>query len=172
MKGTDTNDKKTIRWIEKDGSTVRDSGTDNTREIQKEELIKQFEEKVSNSGWYKLIGMKPKLSDGVIVELEVTDAHKQAFGTAHGGVLASILDSASGLIVNKKLIEDGKVAVTAEIKVNYIKPVKGGKIVAEGKIVNIGTKIAVATAEAKQNSEVVAICTSTFYILDMDSVLV
>jgi acyl-CoA thioesterase len=132
-----------------------------------DEVLKYFENRVGNSGWYRLIGMKPKIGrDRVVVELEITEKHRQAFGTAHGGVLASILDSAAGLVVNKELVKEGKIAVTAEIKVNYIKPVRSGKIIAEGRIVNTGSKIAVATSEAKQNGDVVAICTATFYIID------
>ncbi len=130
------------------------------------EFLKYFEERVKNSGWYTLIEMKPLIDENVKVEIDVAEKHKQAFGTAHGGVIASILDSAAGLIVNKELLKQGKIAVTAEIKVNYLKPVKGGKLVAEGRIVNIGSKIAVSTAEAKQDGDVVAIATATFYIMD------
>ncbi len=136
------------------------------------EFLKYFEEKVRNSGWYTLIEMRPLIDENVKVEIDVAEKHKQAFGTAHGGVIASILDSAAGLIVNKELLKQGKIAVTAEIKVNYLKPVKGGKLVAEGRIVNIGSKIAVATAEAKQNGDVVAIATATFYIMDAPAELV
>ncbi|MBO8182514.1 MAG: PaaI family thioesterase [Archaeoglobus sp.] len=131
-----------------------------------EKFLKFFEEKVRGSGWYRLIGMSPIIGDNVRVEIEIEGKHKQAFGTAHGGVIASILDSAAGLIVNKELLKQGKIAVTAEIKVNYLKPVKGGKLVAEGRIISIGSKIAVSTAEAKQNGDIVAIATATFYIMD------
>ncbi len=134
---------------------------------QSEEMfLKFFEEKVRSSGWYSLIGMIPVIGDNVRVEIEVQDKHKQAFGTAHGGVIASVLDSAAGLIVNKELLKQGRIAVTAELKVNYLKPVTDGKLVAEGRIVSIGSKIAVSTAEAKQNGELVAIATATFYIMD------
>jgi|Deesub1362A_J573_1020465.scaffolds.fasta_scaffold00100_86 uncharacterized protein (TIGR00369 family) len=136
------------------------------------EFLKYFEEKVRNSGWYTLIEMKPLIDENVKVEIDVAEKHKQAFGTAHGGVIASILDSAAGLVVNKELLRRGKIAVTAEIKVNYLKPVKGGKLVAEGRIVNIGSKIAVATAEAKQNGDIVAIATATFYIMEAPAELV
>ena len=136
-----------------------------------EMFLKFFEEKVRSSGWYSLIGMIPVIGDNVRVEIEVQDKHKQAFGTAHGGVIASVLDSAAGLIVNKELLKQGRIAVTAELKVNYLKPVTDGKLVAEGRIVSIGSKIAVSTAEARQNGELVAIATATFYIMDAPSEL-
>ncbi|AGK61157.1 hypothetical protein Asulf_01158 [Archaeoglobus sulfaticallidus PM70-1] len=129
--------------------------------------IREFEEKVRNSGWYRLIGMKPKLGDKTIVELEVSEKHHQALGTAHGGVLASILDSAAGLAVNRELYGSGKIAVTAEMKVNYLKPVRNGKVVAEGEVVSWGSKIVVATSKAYQNDELVAICTVTMYIVEV-----
>ncbi|RLI82588.1 hypothetical protein DRP07_04925 [Archaeoglobales archaeon] len=137
----------------------------NEKESEKK-FLKYFEEKVRNSGWYTLIEMKPLIDENVKVEIDVAEKHKQAFGTAHGGVIASILDSAAGLVVNRELLRRGKIAVTAEIKVNYLKPVRSGKLVAEGKIVSIGSKIAVSTAEARQDGDVVAIATATFYIMD------
>jgi uncharacterized protein (TIGR00369 family) len=133
------------------------------------EFLKLFEEKVRDSGWYRLIGMTPIVRENIRVEIDVSEKHKQALGTAHGGVIASILDSAAGLVVNKELLRKGKVAVTAEIKINYLKPVKSGKLLAEGRIVSIGSKIAVATAEARQNGDLVAIATATFYIMDAPS---
>jgi acyl-CoA thioesterase len=140
-----------------------DADTDKTSE---ERFLKTFEEKVKTSGWYTLIGMNPIIGDNVRVEIDIEDGHKQAFGTAHGGVIASILDSAAGLVVNKELLKRSKIAVTAEIKVNYLKPVTDGKLVAEGKIVSIGSRIAVSTAEARQDGDLVAIATATFYIMD------
>jgi acyl-CoA thioesterase len=134
--------------------------------VRKEDREK-FEEKVRNSGWYRLIGMSPYIGNGkAVVELEIESKHKQALGTAHGGVIASILDSAAGLSVNSYLIKQNKIAVTAEMNISYLKPVKEGKLIAEGKIISSGSRLLVAYSEAKQNDELVAICTATYYVVD------
>ncbi len=124
---------------------------------------------VASAPWYKLIGMKPKLEgDTVVVELEVKkDKHYQALGTAHGGVIASVLDSAIGLNLNRKLFNEGKVAVTAQLNVHYLKPVTEGKIIGKGKIIHIGSRIAVGYGEVfNERGEKLAAATATFYIVE------
>jgi len=135
--------------------------------------LKEFEEMVRNSGWYRLIGATPIVEEGIgIVEINIEDKHKQAYKTAHGGVIASILDSAAGLAVNSLLIKQNKAAVTAEFNVSYLKPVSSGKLVAKGKVINIGSKLAVAYSEVKNDrGEIVAIATATFYILNLDNII-
>ena len=95
---------------------------------------------VKNAPWYKHIGMNPKLvNDRIVVELELDkNKHFQALGTAHGGVIATLLDSAIGLNINYKLFKMGKIAVTVQLNVQYIKPVNSDKIIGEGFILHIG----------------------------------
>ncbi|RLI76059.1 PaaI family thioesterase [Archaeoglobales archaeon] len=135
--------------------------------------LKEFEEKVRNSGWYRLIGANPIVEEGKgVVEIEIDEKHKQAYKTAHGGVIASILDSAAGLSVNSLLIKQNKAAVTAEFNVSYLKPISGGKLKAEGKVINLGSKLAVAYSEVRdEKNELVAVATATFYILNLEDVL-
>jgi len=64
------------------------------------ELIKKFVEKVGSAPWYKLLGMKIELGERIAIILEVEEKHLQALGVAHGGVAASVLDSAIGLNVS------------------------------------------------------------------------
>ncbi len=129
----------------------------------------EFLEAVASSPWYRLIGAKPKLENGkVVVELDVSKSkHHQAFGTAHGGVLASVLDSAIGLNINVKLLEFGKSAVTVQLNIHYLKPIVEGKIKGIGEVVYIGSKIAVGYGEIiDERGEKIATGTATFYILE------
>ncbi|MDK2794940.1 MAG: hypothetical protein PWQ22_68 [Archaeoglobaceae archaeon] len=83
----------------------------------------------------------------------------------HGGVIASILDSAIGLNINKELVEKGKVAITSQLNVHYLKPVSKGRITAKAKPLFIGSKVAVGYGELKdEKGDTIAIATSTFYI--------
>jgi uncharacterized protein (TIGR00369 family) len=130
-------------------------------------MIERLLEFVGTAPWYRHIGMKPRLvGDRIVVELDVKKSvHFQALGMTHGGVIASVLDSAIGLNVNKNLFPEGKAAVTAQLNINYLKPVYEGKIYGEGKVISMGSNIAVGYGEVKnENGEVVASGTATFYI--------
>ncbi|MEM1867617.1 MAG: hypothetical protein QXY83_02105, partial [Thermosphaera sp.] len=75
--------------------------------------MERWLESVSSAPWYRLIGMKPRFRNGeIVVELDLEEKHHQVLGVAHGGVVASVLDSAIALNVNKELIKVGRVAVT------------------------------------------------------------
>ncbi|WP_456329529.1 PaaI family thioesterase [Archaeoglobus sp.] len=134
--------------------------------------MEEYEEILSIVGsapWYRLTGMIPKLlGDRVVVEMELDKSkHIQALGTAHGGAIASILDSAIGLNVNREVVKTGKTAVTAQLNIHYIRPVTEGKIVGVGMPVHIGSKVTVGYGEVRnEDGELVATGTATFYIID------
>ncbi|MCS7121331.1 MAG: PaaI family thioesterase [Archaeoglobaceae archaeon] len=111
---------------------------------------------VFSAPWHKLLGTK--ISEDSL-ELEVEEKHLQILGFVHGGVIASLLDTAIGLAINTT---SDKIFVTSQLNVHYLKPVKSGKIVAKAKVLRIGEKSAVGYAEAYNNGELVAFATATF----------
>lgn len=124
---------------------------------------------VGSAPWYRLIGMTPKLlGDRVVVEMEIDKGkHIQALGAVHGGAIASVLDSAIGLNINREIVKTGKTAVTAQLNIHYIRPVTEGKIVGMGMPVHIGSKVTVGYGEVRtEDGELVATGTATFYIID------
>ncbi len=132
----------------------------------------EFEEllmAVGSAPWYRLIGMVPKVQgDRVVVEMEIDERrHLQALGTTHGGAIASVLDSAIGLNVNREVVKMGKTAVTAQLNIHYLRPVMKGKIVGVGMPMHIGSKVTVGYGEVRnEEGELVAVGTATFYIID------
>jgi uncharacterized protein (TIGR00369 family) len=89
------------------------------------------------------------VSEGrVVFAGEPAEYHYNPLGTVHGGVMATLLDSALGCAV-QSLLPAGTTYTTLELKVNYLRPVtvKTGPIYAEGKIIHLGGRI--ATAEAR-----------------------
>jgi uncharacterized protein (TIGR00369 family) len=90
-----------------------------------------------------------EVSEGrVVFAAEPEEYHYNPLGTVHGGVMATLLDSALGCAV-QSLLPAGTTYTTLELKVNYLRPVtvKTGTIYAEGKIIHLGGRI--ATAEAR-----------------------
>jgi uncharacterized protein (TIGR00369 family) len=90
-----------------------------------------------------------EVSEGrVVFAAEPGEYHYNPLGTVHGGVMATLLDSALGCAV-QSLLPAGTTYTTLELKVNYLRPVtmKTGTVYAEGKIIHLGGRI--ATAEAR-----------------------
>jgi len=112
------------------------------------------------------IGMKTVTgNDGKTgVSLEVTEDLKQFYGNVHGGVMASLLDSAIAVAVNQEL-GSGQGAVTVEMKLNYLRPVNQGRLIAQGTVVQKGSKIIVGQGEIRDDAgRLAAFGTATFMI--------
>jgi uncharacterized protein (TIGR00369 family) len=84
----------------------------------------------------------------VVFTVEPQEYHYNPIGMVHGGLLATLCDSAMGCAVHTSLPK-GTGYSTLEIKVNYIKAltIETGKIYCEGKVINVGGRV--ATAEAR-----------------------
>lgn len=96
-----------------------------------------------------LIGMEMiDVSEGhVVFSAEPAEYHYNPLGTVHGGVVATLLDSAMGCAV-QSLLPAGTGYTTLEIKVNYLRPITTatGTITCEGTIIHLGGRIATAQA--------------------------
>lgn len=96
-----------------------------------------------------LIGMAMvEVSEGrVVFTAEPAEYHYNPLGTVHGGIAATLLDSAMGCAV-QSLLPAGTGFTTLEIKVNYVRPITSatGTVTCEGNIIHLGGRI--ATAEA------------------------
>ena len=69
-----------------------------------------------------------------VVELEATERHANPMGTVHGGILCDVADAAMGMAWAAGLAE-GETFTTLELKINFIRPVWTGKLVATGRVV-------------------------------------
>jgi uncharacterized protein (TIGR00369 family) len=84
----------------------------------------------------------------VLVALEPSEDHLNPAGTVHGGLAATLLDSAMGLAVQSTL-ERGFAQTTVEFKISLIRPITPdtGRITAEGRVLNCGRRV--GTAEGR-----------------------
>jgi uncharacterized protein (TIGR00369 family) len=90
-----------------------------------------------------------EVSEGrVVFALEPAEYHYNPLGTVHGGVMATLLDSAMGCVV-QSMLPAGTSYTTLELKVNYLRPItsKTGIVYCEGKIIHVGGRV--ATAEGR-----------------------
>ena len=90
-----------------------------------------------------------EVEEGRVVFTAETGEHQyNPIGVVHGGVAATLLDSAMGSAVHSRLPR-GRGYTTLEIKVNYVRAIKrdSGPLRAIGTVVHMGGKT--ATAEAR-----------------------
>jgi uncharacterized protein (TIGR00369 family) len=80
--------------------------------------------------------------------LNFKDCLTHPFGFLHGGVIASLADSA-GINSLFTILQSDEKASTLEMKINFLLPVKDAAIYAEGKVIHKGGKIAVSDVEVR-----------------------
>src|ERR1043166_8065028 len=80
-----------------------------------------------------MVGMKLTAVEPGRARMEMTvDArHANPMGTLHGGVACTMADSAMGLAYASTL-EEGETFTTLELKINFLRPMWNGPLVAEG----------------------------------------
>lgn len=88
----------------------------------------------ASNGWAKL-------------ELAVEEWHQRSMGMLHGGVMASLLDSAMGMAAYSLAPED-RMVVTVQLSVNFIRaPKAGDHLSAVGEIIHSGQQTAVGRGQ-------------------------
>jgi uncharacterized protein (TIGR00369 family) len=95
-------------------------------------------------------------------------AHYNPLGTVHGGWIATLLDSCVGCSVHSTLAA-GKAYTTAELKINYVRPVttRVRLLRAEGKIIHLGSRMATADGQLiGPDGKLYAHASTTCFIFD------
>jgi uncharacterized protein (TIGR00369 family) len=81
----------------------------------------------------------------VVFAVEPREYHYNPIGVVHGGLAATLLDSAMGCAV-LSLLPQGRGYTTLELKVNFVRALRHdtGRVRAIGKIIHMGGKVATA----------------------------
>lgn len=96
-----------------------------------------------------------------------TDRFANPMGTVHGGILATLLDSALGCAA-QTVLEDGSAYTTITLEVKYLRPVAldAGAVRAEGRVIHAGRRqITAEGAVTDAAGRVLATATSTCLVL-------
>lgn len=100
------------------------------------------------------------------IRLRVGRELTQNAGYAHGGVAASLIDSAVGLALCTTL-RSPQMITTIELKVNFTAPARPGILKAKGRIIHRGGRIAVGEGEVRDGKgALVAKGMATYMILE------
>ena len=96
-----------------------------------------------------------------VVALTAGTRHTNPMGTLHGGILCDVADAAMGMAYAATL-DDGETFTTLELKINFLKPVWTGKLVATGRVVKGGRTVGLVECDVVDDEErLVARATST-----------
>ncbi len=87
-----------------------------------------------------------------LVAMEIGHQHLNPFGSLHGGAYASVIDTAAAWAVYCEL-EPEAGFITLDLKVDYLAPVRQGKLLVQGRRIKIGKTICLAEAVAMDQSE-------------------
>jgi len=103
----------------------------------------------------RLMGFHVTEADGKRAVFEVVpgEEHYNPIGVVHGGLAATMLDSAMGVAVHA-MLGPGEAYTTLEIKVNFVRPMTRdtGKVRAIGEVVHLGRRTATAQARLEDES--------------------
>ena len=91
----------------------------------------------------KLLGWTPvEVEPGsVVIAYEAREEFYNPHGFVQGGILAAMLDDAMGPAL-AAMLEPGLMAPTIELKVNFVRAAKAGRLIAHGRVVHRGRSIA------------------------------
>ncbi|KAA0548190.1 PaaI family thioesterase [Bacillus sp. BGMRC 2118] len=90
---------------------------------------------------------------------------QNALNIAHGGITATLLDSAMGTLAYH-ILPSHLAAVTTEIKINYVAPGIGKTLTCDASIIHKGSKIIVCEGKVfRDDGKLVAHSTASFFII-------
>lgn len=83
--------------------------------------------------------------DQARARIDVAECHLQPYGIVHGGVIAALIDTATFWAAFARLPEDAGL-VNVDLKLNYLKAIKEGSLIGEGRCIRPGRTISYAEA--------------------------
>jgi len=103
----------------------------------------------------------------VVFTLVPSEYHYNPIGSVHGGVIATLLDSAAGCAV-QTMLDEGVGYTSLDLSVKYLRGIRAdtGIITCTGTVVHAGRRTALAQAEVRDsNDRLLASATSSCVIL-------
>ena len=125
-------------------------------------------EKLDNLPFAKLMGMR--LADirpnEAVVEIEMRDDLRQPSGVLHGGVTATLIDTAMAFAV-RTYLTDTEPTATIDLTVHFLRPHVEGKAICTARVVRPGKRIFTVSADVhNEEGQLIATGLSTYTRLE------
>lgn len=117
-------------------------------------------------GFAKTLGVHDEgADDGTAwLALDVREEHLNPAGTLHGGVLATLVDTAMGLAA-RSTTGEGDVPATSQLTVTYLDPGKLGPLQVRATVRKQGSHLTVCEADVEQDGHTLVHAVATFAVL-------
>ena len=103
-----------------------------------------------------------------IFSMEADERHHNPMGTLHGGVYCDLADAAMGYAYAITL-EEGETFTTVELKINFLRAVRRGRLIAEARVIKAGSALGYVECDVTdQAGKLVARASSTCMKLRQD----
>jgi len=103
-----------------------------------------------------------------VFEMEADERHHNPMGTLHGGVYCDLANAAMGYAYASTL-EEGETFTTVELKINFFRPVRQGRLTAEARVIKSGGTLGYVECDVTdQTGKLVARASSTCMKLSQD----
>jgi uncharacterized protein (TIGR00369 family) len=117
-----------------------------------EDLIGALRARLAASAFHTWAGMEVvDASPGTVtVTMLAEERHVNLQGLVHGGMLAILADTACGLSI-RSAMEPGRLHVTADLDIHFLRPAKPGRLFGRGEAVSVGRSLAFAEASIEDD---------------------
>ena len=95
--------------------------------------------------------------------LEVRDELRQNNGVVHGGVIASLMDTAAAFAL-LTLLEANQTSTTVDLTVHYMRPLLRGRATAEARVLRAGRRIITISIDVLDETKTLAATALTSFI--------
>lgn len=107
-----------------------------------------------------------KHTDGVTVRVDLLPEFMNSQGVLHGGITASIADEAAWHAIENRHGYGKRKSTTTELKVNYLRPIAGKKVMARAVLVRAGKTLCVSRVDIfDEQKKLAAIAIVTYMLL-------
>ena len=96
----------------------------------------------------KLLGIEVESVEPghAVLTMNVRDEHMRNDAIAHGGVVATLIDSSMAIAI-MALLEENERTVTVDLTIHYLRPVPEGSAKASARVVRAGRRVVTVSAE-------------------------
>jgi uncharacterized protein (TIGR00369 family) len=95
--------------------------------------------------------------------LEVRDELRRNNGVAHGGAIASLVDTAAAFAI-LTLLEPDQTTTTIDLTIHYLRPLIKGRATAHARVLRAGRRIIVISIEVLDEAKALAVTALTSFI--------
>lgn len=117
----------------------------------------------------KLLGIEvDSVEPGIaVLSMKLRDEHKRNGGIAHGGAVATLIDSAMAFAIMPILAENEQ-SMTVDLTIHYLRPISEGSARATARVVRAGRRVITVSADLVDSQEkLVATALSTYLRLSV-----